>query len=260
MTIEVCPQHALEPFASYDSFENRRINMTRWVESEQIRTIRDGKLRLMQRNWGLTSTNFATTFYGFSENMTNPNAVTAIKARVRVNALEVGTCAANASSFSQSRARSIGSFFNMGDVFGPSTPGSLLNDVLGQVRVVRAVNSTDPAGVMLVQGFAAQCTTADCNAAGVLGSIVDLGKLELGQGATLELQWDKASKTFYFSRDRGAFAGSTTYTVADQGPSMSPFKQLSTRLDIAACKDRPRVTGMIDATFDKVSVNASAVP
>jgi hypothetical protein len=252
---------ALEPFQRYDDFKRGPIDMNRWLDSERIRTIRNGELRLMQRSYGTSAVDFGATFLNWNESMVNPNAITAIKARIRVNAVEVNACPANLTSVAQSRARIIGGFFNVGFPI-PNAPGSLIGDVIAQVRITRFANSVDPAGVLRVQGFATRCTTVDCVFGVGIGPLVDLGTVNLGESTSVQLEWDRAGKRFNFSRDHGAYSGFASYAelgLDDSLPANNPFKQVSTRVEIPNCSSGP-LSATVDAAFDKVSVNQSAAP
>jgi hypothetical protein len=246
--------HALEPMRNYDSFGTVPIDTTRWSETERVRQIERGALRLMQRSVGAAGSDAGITSINWNENVTDPAAVTAIKARVTVNAVEAASCAANASA-GQSRARIIGGFFNV----GAPTPGSQVGDVIAQIRVTRFSNSTDPAGTLRVQGIASICQNAECSSTTTIGNIVDLGTATLGQSLVVQIQWDQPAKTFLFGRD-GVTGGSVAYTNDDSNPPGVPFKQLSTRLDLPNCQSAPRTIGSVDATFDNVGVNRSAAP
>lgn len=246
--------HAVEPFATYDNFRGSALDLTRWVETERVREIERGQLRLVQRNLGANTGDAGASFINFNENLANPTVVTALKAKITVNAFEVNACAANTTP-GQSRARIVGSFFNT----GTPTPGSQLGDVIAQVRITRFSNSADPAGVLRVQGLVSLCTSADCNAASVIGNIVDLGTVNVGQATTVQLQWDQPGRSFLFARETGA-SGAVGYTEPDTTPPSVAFKQLSTRMDLPNCQTAPRVAGSVDASFDNVAVNKSAAP
>lgn len=252
----LCSQaHALEPLKSYDRFGSATVDPTHWSNAERSLSIHRGALQLVQRNYGATGSDSGQTFVNWNENLPNPAAVTEMQAKITVNALEVNACAAN-TALGQTRARIVGAFFNTGTV----VPGSQVNDVIGQVRLTRFSNSSDPAGVLRVQGFASVCTSSDCVNGTVIGNIVDLGTVSLGQSAVVTLQWDQGGKTFFFSRDNGAFSGSAAYALSDSTAPSVPFKQLSTRMDLTNCQSAPQTTGYIDASFDNVMVNASAAP
>lgn len=246
---------ALEPFAPYDKFSEKPLDPARWVEGEQVRTIRGAALQLMQRKLGLGGSDIGTTSASFNTNLTVPAVVTSLRARVTANALEVNACPSNPTP-GQSRARIIGSFFN---VNAAATPGSMVGDVTAQVRLIRLSNSADPAGVLRVQGLALLCTSPDCALATTIGNVVDLGTVNLGTATVVQYQWDKASKTFYFSRDHGTNVGTVAYALSDATPPGLAFQQLSTRMDLPNCMSAARVPGSVDAKFDNVAVNQSGV-
>ena len=246
---------ALEPFAPYDKFSEKPLDPARWVEGEQVRTIRGSALQLMQRKLGLGGSDIGTTSASFNTNLTSPSVVTSLRARIAVNALEVNACPSNPTP-GQSRARIIGNLFNVNEA---PTPGSMVGDVTAQVRFIRASNSADPVGVLRVQGLALLCSSPDCALGTVIGNIVDLGTVNLGTAAVVQYQWDKASKTFYFSRDHGAYAGTVAYALSDTAPPSLYYQQLSTRMDLPNCMSARRVPGSVDAKFDNVAVNQSGV-
>jgi len=246
---------ALEPLRSYDNFGSPPLDPARWTTAERVIEIERGALRLMQRNWSSTAADTGSTPFSWSENLTDPAAVTALKAKITVHALEANACAGNTAT-ALARARIAGAFFNA----GTPTPGSAVGDVLAQVRLVRASNSTDPAGVLRVQGIASICGDAPCNATTPIGSTVDLGTVNIGQATTVQLQWDQPAKTFLFTRiDTGA-SGAVVYTVGDGTSPSSPFKQLGTRMEVPNCQTGAPVSGLVDASFDNVAVNRSAAP
>ena len=247
--------HALEPFKVFDRFTEKPLDPDRWAEGERIRAIKGGGLHLMQRSWGLSVSDFGLQFQNWSSNLVLPTAATALRSRINVTALEVNACPANASP-AQARARIIGSYFNIG------TPvlGSQVGDAIAQIRLTRLSNSADPAGVLRVQGLLSICGSADCNAAATVGNVVDLGTVAIGTPTVVQIQWDRGGKTFYFSRDQDAFAGTVAYAQADDLPPSVPFQQLSTRVDLPNCQSAPRVSSMVDARFDNVQVNQLALP
>ena len=251
----VQPAQAVEPFKVYDTFNGPQIDLTRWVETERVRSLRAGALNLMQRTLGSATADSGLSFVNFNENLVNANAVTALRAKVTVNALEVNACPSNP-AIAEARARIVGGFFNV----GTPAPGSQLGDAIGQVKVTRFSNSADPAGVLRVIGSLAICTTADCNNANLVGNAVDLGTVSVGQSLTIQIQWDQPGKAFLFGRDNGAFSGSVAYTEADASPPSLAFKQVSTRVSVPACLSAPAVSATVDASFDNIAVNRSAAP
>lgn len=246
---------ALEPFAVYDRFDEKPLDAKRWVETERSRLVRHGGLHLMQRTPGVAAGDAGLTFSNWNANMPASLPVTALRARIRVDAVEPATCAANVSP-GQARARIIGSFFNV----GTAVPGSQVGDVIAQVRITRFSNTSDAPGLLRIQGIASLCTSDDCAFTQTIGNVVDLGTVAVGTPAVVQLQWDAAGNAFFFSRDGGAQAGSVGYAYSDAQPPTQPFHQLSTRLDLPNCSSGPIASGMVDARFDNVAVNRSALP
>lgn len=255
LALATASAHAVEPFRPYDNFGVTPLDTARWQEVERVRVIRNGSLNLLQRNLSATNSDAGVAFYSWSESVASPAAVTAIKARITVGAIEAQACTTNPAVV-QSRARIVGSFFNV----GTPVPGSQVGDMLAQVRLTRASNSSDAAGVLRVQGIVSLCTNADCSSTTTVGNIVDLGTTTLGQATTVQMQWDQPGHAFLFARDNGASSGAVGYTESDALPPTQPFKQLSTRMEVANCLSAPRVSGLVDAKFDNVQVNKSAAP
>jgi hypothetical protein len=258
---------SLEPFKSYDRFaEHSLLDPARWAEFEQVRQIKDDGLRLMQRTWPFTGSDTGSSAPSYSEHFVNPAAITAIKAKITVKAFEVSSCAANTTAVGDSRARIAGIFFNVGPT--PPVPGSNIDDMHVQVRVIRQSNSNDAAGVLRVEGIVVHCMDPGCASGPIVGgSVVPLGNVSTGTPVTVEMQWDKANKQFLFSRDNGTFSGSVVYGSFPNPKTGLPYsdswrpgvenKNLQARLTLPNCQSGPRVSGMIDAMFDNVSVNNS---
>jgi hypothetical protein len=255
LVLSVSSAQALEPFRVYDQFSDPVINPDRFQFAERVLQVHNGGLIVMQRAWPLNGADVGVGFSSWAESLQNPNAITAMRARVNVRAIEASTCATNP-GVANSRARIIGSFFNA----NVPTPGSQLDDVTAQVRLNRASNSADAPDVLRVQGLVFHCTNVDCSSTLTIGNPVDLGTVKVGTATVIEFQWDKAGKTFYFSRDRGAFSGTVAYTESDAMPPGVAVKQLSTRVDLPNCMSAPRTPAMVDARFDNVQVNQSAAP
>ena len=250
---------SLEPFKSYDRFaEHSLLDPMRWAEFEQVRQIKDDGLRLMQRTWPFTGSDTGSSAPSYSEHFVNPAAITAIKAKITVKAYEVSSCPANV-AIGDSRARIAGIFFNVGAA--PPTPGSSLNDMHVQVRVIRQSTSSDAAGVMRVEGLVVHCMDPGCAGGPIVGgSVVPLGTVSTGTPVTVEMQWDKTNKQFLFSRDNGTRNGSVAYGSLGYDHLWAPGvenKNLQARLTLPNCHSGSRVSGMIDAIFDNVAVNNS---
>jgi hypothetical protein len=244
-----------ETFSTYDDFSALAIDPARWFDGERLREIRNGALNLKQRSFGAGGSDSGQTAVNWNESLVNPQAVTWLRARVKVQAYEVNSCAANTTA-AQSRARVLGSFFNV----GTPTPGSQVGDVIAQIRVTRFSNSADPAGVLRVQGLVSLCTAADCSTSSLIGNVVELGTVTLNQWATVQVKWSKGGNAFLFARDGADYSGSVGYAESDANPPGVAFKQVSTRLDLPNCASAPRVVNSVNAWFDNISVNSSALP
>lgn len=244
---------ALESFTSYDKFSGDTVDASKWSTFERSRSIQRKALNHLQRDWGPTGSDTGGFSTNFTTNLTDPARVTQLQAKVLVNTAEVTHCPGNASFTGSVLARLIGAFFNV----GTPVSGSQLGDVLGLVTVTRAANSADPVGVLQVGGSVVVCQNSDCSLVTNIGNFTGLGTVTTGQAVTLSLEWDHLTKTFKAIRD-GVTTATVSYTVNDRAAPGNNFKQLSTRTNLASCTGA-RTTGLIDASFDNVSVNKTAI-
>ena len=245
-------------FTPYEDFNARggAIDMGKWFESEQSRSIKNKALNLMQRAWGGSSPIGTRTAVGYNENFRNGSSITAMRAKVTVNAIEADACPDVGAAPAQARARLVGGFFNTIQPGGLGN-GSAVGDVIGQIYLRRTSDSTDPAGILQIQAFATVCGDAACLTGPIINDqTVDFGTIKVGHSTVLQMEWDSASGSFYFSRD-GANVTQVSYAgvVTDAGVPSNAFRQLSTRLQVPNCSS-VRVSNMIDASFDDVFVNA----
>lgn len=178
--------------------------------------------------------------------------MTQIKGSIVVNAFESSHCGASA-AVGLVQARFDGRFFNS----GPGIPNSEMNDVGAVVRLRRDSNSADAANVLRVQGTVYQCTQADCNFGSVSLGDVDLGTALVGETVALKLEWDQPNKHFNFFR--GSAVQRVTYAVSDAFGPWSLYRNVGTRTSVPTCL-AGRTTGFMDAVFDNIAVNASALP
>lgn len=256
--LPLAPAFAVEPLTVIDKFSAGPIDPSLWLGAERTRAIKNGQLNFVERNYGLTTSDAGALKYVWGDELANPNAITELRAKVTVNALEVDACAANTTP-GTSRARVDGSFFNVGTPLAGSDTG----DVQVQLRAIRTSTSTDPAGVLRIEGRADQCNSFDCSLYTQLGTNVQLGTVNVGEAVTLQLQWDRAGKQFVFTRDPGtatAASAAIPYTVSDTAAPGVPYKEVSVRTDVQNCQSGPRTQGYVDASFDNVAVNKSAAP
>ena len=226
--------HAQSPLTLYDNFNARLINPDRWVGAEfpgpvgeeAVREILGGSLHLAYRGYGTTQGNFSNFMLQFR----NPANIRAIQATVKVRKYAVKDCPENPSPTSVD-ARLLGFFF--GDVF--------------TTLLIRGY-STDPIGVLRVQGFVEQCNAAGCQNLG----FQELGTATVGQDVTLRIQWDSDNHRFIFQRDNLPQVFSP-YAVADDAPGGPKWLDIS--MTMADCPSGPRPFAFMDALFDNVFVN-----
>ena len=268
---------AVEPLKAYDSFEVGPISPNRWDGIsfgdnifaaannlyEGNRTIvvdplgvvgNLRNLRILNRSYGTTGDNTGKTFGSYGLNFKNPGTVTAIRARVKAltNPLSRG-CSLNPSNDTSAQAGLVGIFFNAAT---PTT--GAIDGVLAVVGVERGSNSADPANVLQARAFVSQCLDADCLNDVVLGS-VSLGTVTVGQWVRLLVQWDQANHRFIFQRDSQA-QQFVPYTVSDTTPPGLPLKRISVNNFVLHCTDTVRPVASMNALFDNVAVNQSALP
>ena len=257
---------AVAPTVLYDNFNASQINPAKWVGGkwsadkanlENLRYITmsnlklGNRLRLYARGSGANQSNSGKNFGSNPLNFHNPEIITAIKASVWANSATITSCHDNP-YVGTVRARVGGTFFNTG---ASATPGDNTNDVLAQIRLQRAADSSDSANVVRVRYSVFLCEDKNC----FTGS--DLGRGEIGspvnpgQKVTLSVEWDKANKRFVFQRD-ALPAVIVPYTVSDASAPGGSFKQLQTSYYVANCTSATPPTAAIDAYFDDIYTNS----
>jgi hypothetical protein len=244
-----------EAYVSYDDFQAGPFDIGRWSTFERSRVVTGDGLSLVMREYGGTAGNTGRNAVSWGDDLTNSLPVSQLRAHLRVNSVDVTGCAANPET-SRVRARMVATFFNTGN----AVPGNFTGDLLAQLYAYRDAGSADAPGVMRVLGFAGICVTSDCVSTAAIGGIQDLGTLSLGQGAVLQMEWDRAGKRIVFVRDNGAVTRSITYTQTDALQPGRPLKSLQLRTEVENCAAAPRPYAAIDARWDSVSVNASGKP
>jgi hypothetical protein len=247
---------AAESYLLYDNFQAASLDPARWLDSERSRTVTGTSLRLAQRDWGSAASDSGNSFFSWSENLARGGPVTQLRASMRINAIDMTACVANASP-SFARGRIMGTFFNTGN----RSAGSNVGDVFAHMQAVRFSNSADPAGVLQVQGQVYVCTSSDCNASTQIGTTASLGTVAVNTWIALQIEWDRANKQFVFIRDKGAQTASVSYAgLDDSADPGSVFKSVGTRTNPANCASGPRPYAFVDARFDNVHVNTAAKP
>lgn len=250
------PAAAAEPYVMYDKFQGTALDPARWLDSERSRTVGSNSLRMAQRDWGSTASDAGNSAFSWSESLSRGGPATQLRAMMRIDAIDMTACAANASP-SWARGRIMGVFFNSGN----RSAGSNIGDVFAQMQAVRYSNSADPVGVLQVQGQVYMCTASDCNSSTQIGTTASLGTVNVGTWITLQIEWDRVNKQFVFVRDKGAQTASVSYAGFDDSADPgSIFKSVGTRTNPANCASGPRPYAFVDARFDNVQVNVSAKP
>jgi len=232
----------------YDNFSGVEFDRAKWNEAEAWRDVDSGKAFLGRWIYGGTASDSGVVPDSWSLNITNGNAPKGIQATIKVvEIVPVEGCAFNTSP-SIARARVIASYFNVRP--GGPLPNDRTGDILAQIYVSLASNSTDGAGVLRVEGLLSECTSADCNTS-AQRALVPLGTVNVGQPVVARIDWSKPDNRFRFSRDGGTPV-EVTYANADGTSSSLPFANVSLRNLAANCLSAPRVKSGLAAQFDDV--------
>jgi hypothetical protein len=247
--------HAAESYILWDNFNNQtQFNAALWQSLERTRLVKDGALRIIQRDVGTQADNTGFTFSNWNTRGKDASGVRQIRAIVTVSDIAVTGCAFNSTYSSFAAARILGEFFNTDS----TTPTSRINDVGAYIQIQRTSSSTDPAGTLRVNAGIYKCTATDCSTNIGLGGI-DLGTTTLGTAETLRLEWEPELKRFNFQRNSDT-KQSLTYTENEAQPAFEPFRLLGTRTNMANCLSGPRTESYISAKFDNLAVNSSSAP
>lgn len=265
------PVYALEPLGMYDNFNTTFIDPDKWLGDETSTSAREIVRRIFNRHLQMmlrVSGNMIFDTGSFTDSnrlvFVNPNpippvpvlpVITAMEATIQVKKVTAVGCAANP-VISCARARLRGYFFNV----GVPTPGNSLNDVYAEISVQRHSDSIEPANVLDVVYTVAQCTSSGCSTTATLFA-GDLGTVLVGTSVRLRVQWDKANHRFEFQRDALTPELASYFPVSDANPPGFLHKRLDVLGQVPNClPPAPRPVAFMDAAFDNVKVNESAVP
>lgn len=247
--------HAAEAYTLWDNFNNQtQFNAALWQSLERTRLVKDGALRIIQRDVGTQADNTGFTFSNWNTRGKDASGVRQIRAIVTVSDIAVTGCAFNTTYSSFASARILGEFFNTDAV----APTSRINDVGAFIQLQRTSPSSLPAGTLEVLGGVYKCTTADCSSVTGLGG-VNLGTTTLNTAETLRVEWEPEFNRFNFQRNTDT-KQSLTYTESDAQPAFEPFRLLGTRTSMANCLSGPRTEAYVSAKFDNLAVNTSSAP
>ena len=256
---------ALEPLKLYDNFDQALINPDKWrgdqfqtggFYQELVRKItpEEHNLRLLNRSYGNTFSYSGNTLNLFRLAFTRPDTITAIRSRVQVRNVESTGCPDLTPT--QASAQIFGFFFNT----NATVLGDATSDVIAGVAVRRRSNSPDPSDVLEIFYFVNLCGDRNCVVSPPLvGGEGLLGTVTTGEWVSLLVQWDKDHHRFIFQRDREQPVF-VTYTGFSPVPPGVQLKTLDAANFVASCSGSGRPVGMVDALFDNVFVNQSALP
>ena len=262
---------ALEPLKLYDNFEQVPINPDKWVGNEfqfggitpefalETTQGRSGHhLRILNRYYNQTNFDSGISFGLFRLAFRSPSTITAIRSRMQVRNFESTGCALNPSP-TRASARIFGFFFNT----NATIPGNAYLDVIAGVGLQRPSDSTAPPDVLEISYFVDLCLDPNCVESQNLGSGL-LGTVTTDQWVSLLLQWDRHKHRFIFQRDRET-PGVVRYqegglSLPDTAEPGVQLETLGVDHFVANCSTDPRPVGMVDALFDNVFVNQSALP
>jgi len=277
ITVISIPAQAQVPLGLYDNFKTKLLDPTKWagrergagiggIMLESSRKIMTDPILLsrgsdiQERVYGDTATDTGLSEGANELVFIDGTDITTIQAIVEVKSLKVIGCAANSDA---TRAGAVinGLFFNT----GTPTSGSSLNDVGALLGIWRLSNSSDPPNVLEVVGIVYQCLDAKCGTFNQLDS-KSLGTVHLKQTAKLQITWDKTNHQFIFQKGKSTPVPST-YAVSDTDPpgtSNGGAKHLGVLQYVASCDmtktTQPRPVAFMEAFFENVFVNASALP
>ena len=252
---------AVEALKPYDTFEVGHISPDRWFGTQFYpgntgpyeaarRIIQDPEgrhLRLLNRSYGQIGSNSERSLSFFRLAFSNPSPITTIRARIQVLSFKSTGCPHNPEATSVD-ARIFGFFFNSG-----------VGDVIAEVGVQRSSDSADQPGVLRIVYFVFQCLDFDCVSDRLLNT-GSLGTVTTGQWVKLLVKWDKDGNQFIFQRGNQSPVPVSYGILPDDAPPVIQFKSLEAANFSANCDVPPRPVGMVDALFDDVSVNESALP
>jgi hypothetical protein len=218
---------------------------------ETIRKIVAKKLQLSLVFHGDTASNVGGPSAGLQRlRFNNPNAITAIQAKVVVQKAEAQACLANPAS-AKARAQISGRFFNDGTGAGANETGDFFAGIEMQL-------DSDPAVGRRIRSFVNRCTNSDCSSFTNIDSQTFLTPWSVGGARTLLIQWDPASDQFITVVNPGTAAAETlllSYAgFADANAPIEQSKELRVNGDPVNCV-AARMRTTTTAVFDNVFTN-----
>jgi hypothetical protein len=279
----VCiPAKAQEPLVLYDNFNSTFMDIEKWTSSESrgtgvtlletVRGLDDHRLYMVARAFGNTVPISSPPAPPVPSLGTRPGDVNSafgvtevfqsLKVSVKVSRAQATGCPDFNATPTTARARLLGFYFN---ATNPSaTPGNRIGDVLAQVRIQRSSNSTDKPHILEVWVDVVRCLDTGCGTSSNDGLLpVQLGKIKLGQWATIQIDWDRVRYFIVKLNKESAVAidvlgpknpGAPLWNVY---PVSSPWNALGVSNRLAAnCPENERALGYVEAEFDNLFVRS----
>jgi hypothetical protein len=216
---------------------------------ETIRKIVAKKLQLSLVFHGDTASNVGGPSAGLQRlRFNNPNAITAIQAKVVVQKAEAQGCAANPAT-AKARAQISGRFFNDGTGSGTNETGDVFAGIEMQL---------DSTAGRTIRSFVNRCTNADCSSFTNLDNHTFVTPWAIGAARTLLIQWDPATDQFITTVNPGT-PGAETFNLSylgtpDPDPPVEQSKELRVNGDPVNCV-AARMRTTTTAVFDNVFTN-----
>jgi hypothetical protein len=233
----------------YEDFNQKWLNPAKWQPMypncwgnvlECVREVRDGKLRLLVRNFGDTKSDSDIQFSESEVYFVDPNAVTSITADMNVRFHGIG-CATNDTDRTHTQVQLGGWFFNMGT-------GSPEDDMV--VWLIIWIDTIDPiirASVYWGRPWPGPAIN------------VPLADYPIGTQLTGMLKWDRVNHRFIGRTKVKGHEGPgeqvvIQYSEPDVMPPATPLKALQASQHTLNCTSA-KTNGQVEATFDNVIVN-----
>ena len=257
--------------AIYDNFNSAAIDATKWrgVESnsstalvltESRRGIVNGKLKLEITAHGGTGSNTGLTGEARNRLLINHPAlvdgaprITVLRSVITVMRSVAENCAASDRP-TRTHAGMFGFFLN--DESGTDA----LNDFEGDVFATFDFRHDSRVG-NTIEAVVARCVNPGCSTAALIGTVTFARKWATGVPIVAIIRWQPENNRFGFtasSADLGNETRFITYTLPDTKKSKAFAKDLRVSTSAANCS-AGAVEGSIDARFDDVRINATAV-
>jgi len=272
MALLCAPANAQGPFVLYDDFNSALMDPDKWTSSESrgvgvtlletVRELHGNRLLLGARAFGntvpISSPPTPVPSMGTrSGDVNSAFGVTqgfqSLRVSVKVGQAQATGCPDFNATPTTARARLIGFYFNA--VKEIPTPGDRTHDVLAQIRIQRASNSPDKSQILEVYGDVVRCLDQGCSSAVTDGpSSPLLGKIMLGQWATVQIDWNgnrvfnlklNNEQTVVYEIPLSWFV----YPVSSHWNALGVSNRLS-----ANCPVNERAMGYVEAEFDNLFV------